>query len=117
VLENRVLRAILGPKREEMTGGWKRLHNGELNFYASPNIIRVIKSGRMRLEGHLARLGDVRNAYHIFVGKPERTRPLGRPWRRWEGNIRMVLREGGWESVDWIYLAQNRDQWRALMTR
>jgi hypothetical protein len=80
VFENRVLRRIFGPKRDEVTGGWRKLHNEELhNLYSSPTIIRVIKSRRMRWAGHVARMGERRNAYRILVGKPEAKRLLGRP--------------------------------------
>jgi hypothetical protein len=80
VFENRVLRRIFGPKREEVTGEWRKLHNEELhNLYSSPNIIRMIKSRRMRWAGQVARMGEKRNAYRILVGKPEGRRPLGRP--------------------------------------
>jgi hypothetical protein len=104
VSENRVLRRIFGPEREEVVGGWRRLHNEELhNLYASSNIIRVIKSRKMR------RVGEMRNAYKILVGKPEKKRPLERPKSRWEDNMRMYVREIGWEGVDWIHLAQDRD--------
>jgi hypothetical protein len=80
VFENRVLRRICGPKRDEVIGGWRKLHNEELNnLYCSPSIIRIIKSRRMRWAGHVARMGEKRNAYRILVGKPEGKRPLGRP--------------------------------------
>jgi hypothetical protein len=83
VFENRVLRKIFGPKRDEVIGGWRKLHNEELhNLYCSPSIITIIKSRKMRWEGHVARMGAKRNAYKIFVGKPEGKRPLGRPRRR-----------------------------------
>jgi hypothetical protein len=83
VFENRALRAIFGPKRDEVTGSWRKLHNEELhNLYSSPSIIRIIKSRRMRLAGHVARMGKKRNAYRILVGKPEEKRPLERPRRR-----------------------------------
>jgi hypothetical protein len=92
------------------------MHNEKLhNLYCSPSIIRIIKSRRMRWAGHVARMGEKRNAYRILVGKPEGKRPLGRPRRRWEDNIRMDLREIGWGGMDWIDLAQDRDQWRALV--
>jgi hypothetical protein len=97
VFENRVLRRILGPKRDEATGEWRRLHNEELNdLYSSPNINRVIKSRRMRWVWHVARLGEKRGAYRILVGRPEGRQPLGRPRRRWEDNIKMDLQEVGW---------------------
>jgi hypothetical protein len=89
-----VLRKIFRPKREEVAGGWRRLHHGELHdFHALRNIFGVIKSRRVRCSGHVARTGDMRNAYKILVRKPERKRPLGRPGRRWEDNIRMDLTE------------------------
>jgi hypothetical protein len=80
-------------------------------------ILRVIKSRRMRWAGHIAHMDDMRNAYNILVGKLEGKRPLGRPRRRWEDNIRMDLREIGWEGVDWMHLAQDRDKWRARVNR
>jgi hypothetical protein len=89
-----VLRIIFGPKRAEVTGGWRKLHNEELhNLYSSPVIIRTIKSKRTRWAGHVARMGEKRNAYRILVGKPEEKRPLGRPRRRWVDNIKMDVRE------------------------
>jgi hypothetical protein len=106
VFENRLLRRIFGPMRDEVTGEWRRLHNEELNdLYSSPNIIRVIKSGRMRWEGHVARMGDRRGAYSVLVGRPEGRRPFGRPRRRWEYNIKTDLQEVGWGGVAWIDLA------------
>ena len=97
MFENRVLRGIFGPKRDEVTGEWRRLHNEELNdLYSSPNIIRVIKSRRMRWAGHVARMGEGRGAYRVLVGRPEGRRPFGRPRRRWEDNIKMDLQEVGW---------------------
>jgi hypothetical protein len=85
---------IFGPKRHEATGEWRRLHNEELNdLYSSPNIIRVIKWRRMRWAGHVARMGEKRGAYRILVGRPEGRRPLGRPRRRWEDNIKIDLQE------------------------
>jgi hypothetical protein len=116
VFENRVLRRIFGPKRDEATGGWRKLHNEELhNLYSSPSIIRMIKSRSMRWAGHVARMGEKRNAYGILVGKPEGKRPLGRLRRRWVDNIKINLREIGWDGMDWIDVAQDRDQWRALV--
>jgi hypothetical protein len=82
-----LLKRIFGPKRDEVTGGWRKLHNEELNnLYSSPSIIRMIESRRMRSAGHVARLGERRNAYRILVGKPEGRRPLERPRRRWVDN-------------------------------
>jgi hypothetical protein len=98
--ENRVLRKISGPKRAEVAGGWRRLHYEELhNLDASPNVIRVIKSRKI-LAGHVVRMGEMRNAYSILVGKPEGKRPLGRLGHRWENDIRIDLREIEWEGVD-----------------
>jgi hypothetical protein len=116
VFENRVLRRIFGPKRDEVTGGWRKLNNEELHgLYSSPNIVRVIKARRMRWAGHVARMGEVRGASNILVGSPEGRRPLGRPRRRWEDNIKMDLREIGFGDVDWIHWAQDSDRWRALV--
>jgi hypothetical protein len=116
VFENRVLRRIFGPKRDEVTGGWRKLHNEELHgLYSSPIIVRVIKARMMRWAGHMARMGEVRGAYNILGGRPEGRRPLGRPRRRWEDNIKMDLREIGFGYVDWIHWAQDRDRWRALV--
>jgi hypothetical protein len=116
VFENRVLRRIFGPKRDEVTGKWRRLHNKELYaLYSSPNIIRVIKSRGLRWAGHVARMGERKGAYRALVKKPERRRPLGRPRRRWEDNIKIDLREVGWGGMDWINLAQDRDRWPALV--
>ena len=117
VLENMVLRRIFGPRRDEVTGEWRRLHNEELNdLYSSPNIVRAIKSRRMRWAGHVARMVEEREVYRVLVGKPEGRRPLGRPGRRWVDNIRMDLHEVGCEYLDWIGLAQDRDRWRTLVS-
>ena len=117
VFENMVLRRIFGPRRDEVTGEWRRLHNEELNdLYSSPNIVRVIKSKRVRWAGHVARMGDERGLYRILVGKPEGKRPLGRPRRRLVYNIRMDLQEVGCGCMDWIELAQDRDRWRTLVS-
>jgi hypothetical protein len=97
VSENRVLRRIFGPKRDEVTGEWRKLHNGELhNLYSSPDIIGQIKSRRMMWAEHVARMGEGRNVYRVLVGKPEGKRPLKRPRRRGEDGIKMDLREIGW---------------------
>jgi hypothetical protein len=88
---------------------------GDTALYASPDIIRVIKTRTMRWAGHVARIWEIRNAYKILVGKPEWKRPFRRPRHRWEDNIRMDLRETGWEGVDWIHLYQDTDQWRAVV--
>jgi hypothetical protein len=107
-----LLRRIFGPKRDEITGEWRKLHSGELhNLYSSPDIVRQIKSRRMRWAGHVARMGERRNEYRVLRGKPEGKRPLERPRRRWEGGIRMDLGEIG----EWIHLAQDRDRWRAVV--
>jgi hypothetical protein len=116
VCENRVLRRILGLKRHEVTWEWRKLHNEELNdLYSSFNIVRVIKSRRMRWAGHVARMWEERGVYRVLVGKPEGKRPLGRHRRRWEDNIRMDLKEVGCVGMDWIELAQDRDRWRVIM--
>jgi hypothetical protein len=117
VFENRVLRRILGPKRDEVTEEWRKLYNAELhNLYSSPDIIRQVKSRRMRWAGHVARMVQERKVYKVLVGKPAGRRPLGRPRRRWEDGVRMDLRETGLEGVDWIRLAQDRDRWRAVVS-
>jgi len=116
MFENMVLR-IFGPRRDEVMGKWRRLHNEELNdLYSSPNIVRVIKSERMRWAGHVARMGEEREVYRVLVGKPEGRRPMGRPRRRWVDNIRMDLQEVGCGNMDWIGLAQNRDRWRTFLS-
>ena len=108
MFENRVLRRMFGPKRDGITGEWRKLHNEELNsLYSSPNIVRVIKSRRMRWAGHVARMEEGRGVHKVLVAKPEGKRPLGRPRRRWEDNIKMDLQEvvmgTGWS-------------WRALVS-
>ncbi|KAJ4435460.1 hypothetical protein ANN_18076 [Periplaneta americana] len=116
VFENKVLRKIFGAKRDEVTGEWRKLHNTELHaLYSSHDIIRKIKSRRLRWAGHVARMSESRNAYRVLVGTPEGKRPLGRPRRRWENNIKMDLREVGYDDREWINLAQDRDQWRAYV--
>jgi hypothetical protein len=108
VFENRVLRKIFGPKRNEVIREWRKLHNEELNdLYSSPNIVRVIKSRRMRLAGHVARMGKGRGVYRVLVGKSEEKRPLGRPRRRWEDYNKMGLQEvgcGGCIGSSWLRL-------------
>jgi len=117
VFENMVLRRIFGPRRDEVTGEWRRLHNEEPNdLYTSPNIVRVIKSRRMRWAGHVARMGEEREVYRVLVGKPEGRRPLGRPRRRWADNIRTDLQEVRCVYMEWIGLAQDRDRWRTLVS-
>jgi hypothetical protein len=115
VFEKRVLRRIFGPMREE-DGSWRKLHNDELHgLYSSPNIVRVIKSRRMRWAGHVACMGEGRGAYRVLVGRPEGKRPLGRPRCRWEDNIKMDLKEIGIDGANWIQLAQDRVQWQAFV--
>jgi hypothetical protein len=110
VFENRGLK-IFGPKRDEVIGRWRTLHNEKLhNLYCSPGIIRIIKIDRA-----CSRIGQKRNAYGILVGKPEGKRPLRRPRSRWANDIRMNHREMGCGGMDWIDLVQNRDQWKALV--
>jgi hypothetical protein len=105
-----VLRRIFGPKRDEVTGFWRKLRNEELhNLYFSASTIIMIKSRRMRLAGNLARIGENENAYRILVGKLEGKRPLGRPRRRWVVNIKMDLRKMGWDDMHEIHLAQHSD--------
>jgi hypothetical protein len=117
VFENRVLRRIFGPKRDEVMGEWRKLHNVELhNLYSSPDIIRQVKSRRLRWAGHVTCMGEEREVYKVLVGKPEGKRPLGRPRRKWEDGMRMDLREIGLGGVDWIRLPQDRDRWRAVVS-
>ena len=116
VFQSVVMRRIFGPKEDEVTGEWKKLHNEELNdLYCSPNIVGVIKSRRMRFAGHVAHMGEGRGAYRVLVGKPEGKRPLVRPRHRWEVNIKMDLQEAGCGGMDWIEVAQDRDRWQALV--
>jgi hypothetical protein len=118
VFENRVLRRIFGPKRDEVTGEWRKLHSEELhNLYISPDIIWQVKPRRMRWAGYVARMVEERKVYGVLVGKPAGKRPLGRPRRRWEDEIRKDLWEIGWDGgVDWIRPAQDRDRWRAVVS-
>jgi hypothetical protein len=111
----KVLRRIFGPKRE-VDGSWRKLHNDELhNPYSSSNIVRVIKSRKMRWAGHMARMGEGSGVYRVLVGRPEDKRPLGRLRHRWEDNIKTDLREVGMDGANWIQLAQDRVQWRAFV--
>jgi len=101
--------------RDEVTGEWRKLHKEELrDVYSLPNIVRMVKSRRMRWAGHVARMGEGRGVYRFLVGKPEGKRPMGRPRRRWEDNIKMDLQEVG-RGADWMELTQDRDRWRALV--
>jgi hypothetical protein len=111
VFENRVLRRIFGPKRDEVMGAWRKLHNEELHdLYSSVSTIRIIKSRRVRWMGHVALMGEKRNTHRLLFGKLVGRGPLGRPRRRWMDNIRMVLGEVGWGDVDWIGLAKDRNR-------
>jgi hypothetical protein len=117
-LEEEVIRineAKDGPKRPKKYLENILIKNSIHNLYSSPNIIRLVKSMKMRWAGHVARMGETRNACRILVGKPEGNRPLGRSRRRWVDNIKMDLREIGWDGRDLIVLAEDRDQWRALV--
>jgi len=112
-----VLRRIFGPKRDDVTGEWRKLHNEELSdLYCSPHVVRVIKSRRMKWVGNVAQMGESRDVYRVLVGKTERKRPLGRPRRRWEDNIKIYLQKVGCWSKDWIDPAEDRDRWRALVS-
>ena len=116
VCGNRVLRGIFGPKRDGVTGQWRKLHSEELNdLYCPPNIVRVIKSRRVRWAGHVARMEEGRGVHKVLVGKPEGKRPVGRPRRRWEYNIKMDLEEVGKGCGDWMEVAYDRNSWRALV--
>jgi len=116
VFENRVLRRVFGPKRDEVTGEWRKLHNEELrDLYSLPNMVRVVKSRRMRWVGHVAHIGEERGVHRVLVGKPEGKRPLGRPRPRWEYNIKKDLWEVG-GGGDWMELAQDRDRWALVNT-
>jgi hypothetical protein len=105
VFENRVLRRIFGPKMAQVTGEWRKLHSGELhNLYSSPDIIRQIKSRRMRWAGYVARMGEGRNVYRVLVGKLVGKRPLERPRRRWADGIRVDLEVIGWGGCGFTWL-------------
>jgi hypothetical protein len=106
---------IFRPKREK-DGSWRKLHNDELHsLYSSRNIVRVIKTRRLRWAGHVARMWEGRCVYRVLVGRPECKRPLGRPRRRWEDNIKLDLGEIGIDGANWIRLAQDRVRWRSFV--
>jgi len=116
MFENRVLRRIFGPKRDEVIRGWTKLHNEEFyDLYSSPRIVPVIRSRRTRWAGHVMRMGEKRGIYRVLVGKPEGKRPYGRPRHRWEDNIKMELQEVGCGGMDWIELAKDRERWQTLV--
>ena len=116
MFENRVLRRVFGPKRDKILREWRKLHNEELNdLYCSTNIVRVIKSRRMRWAGHVTRMGKRKGICRVLVGKPDGKRPLGRTRRRLEDNIKMYLQEVGCGGMDWIELAQDKDRWWELV--
>ena len=116
VFGNRVLGKVFGPKRDELTGEWRKTHNEELNdLYSLPNIVRVVKSRRMRWAGHVVRMGEDIVMHRVLVVKPEGKRPLGKPRRSWEDNIKMDFQEVGGGRGDWMELARDRDRWRALV--
>jgi hypothetical protein len=118
VLEKSVLRKTLRPKKDKVTGEWRKLHDEELHDtykYSSPNIIRVSKGRRMKWAGHVARIGGGRGEYKALMGRHDEKRPPGRPRHRWEDNAKMDLQEVGWGGMDWIDLAQNRDKWQAVV--
>jgi hypothetical protein len=111
LFEARVLRRIFEPKRDEVTREWRKLHNEEINnLYFPPNIIQVIKSRRMALPSHVARMGERRGVYRVLVGKPEGKRPLVRPIRRWKVDIKIDLQEIGCGGIDWIEMTLDRDR-------
>jgi hypothetical protein len=117
VFENMVLRRIFGSKSDGVTGEWRRLHKEELNdLYYSPNIVRVIKSRRMRWAGHVACVGEERGGIGSWWGEPDGKIPLGRHGHRWVDNIRMDLQEVGCGYMDWIGLAQDSDSWRTVVS-
>jgi hypothetical protein len=116
VFENRVLRTIFWPKRDEVRGEWRKLHNEKLiDLHSSSNIIQAIKSRRMRWAGYAASMSESRGVYWVLVGKPEGKSSLGRPRCRWEYTIKVYLQEVGRAGMDWIHLVQDRDRWRALV--
>jgi hypothetical protein len=116
LFENKVFRRIFEPKRDEVTGERRKLHSEEFHkLYSCPNITRQIKSRRMRWTGHVARMGEERKVHKVLVGNPEGKRLLGKPKSRWEDGIKMDLKQTGWESVEWIHLAQDRGRWLAVV--
>jgi hypothetical protein len=116
VFENRVLRRVFGPKRDEVTGKWRKLNNKELNdLYSLPNIVLVVKSRRMKCAGHVACMVDDRGVHRVLVGRPKGKKPLGRPRRRREDNFKRDLQKVGGGRGDWMELAQDKDRWRALV--
>jgi hypothetical protein len=115
VFQNRVKRGIFGPDRDKVTGEWRKLHNEKLNNLYSLNIVRVNKSRRIRLAGHVAHVGESRGVFRVLVVKPEGKRLLGRPRHRWEDNMKMDPQEVGCKDVDLIDISQNRDRWWALV--
>jgi hypothetical protein len=115
-IPNKLLRRTFGPKREDMSRGWRKLHNEKLyNLHSSSCTITIVKTMMIRWAEHVALTGEKRNAYRILVGKPEGKKPPGKSRHRWEVNIKMDLREIRWCGTDWIRLAQDREQWRALV--
>ena len=111
MFENEVLRSVFGPKRDEVRGEWRKLHNGELRvLYSSANNVRMMKSRIMRWTGHVARMGQGRGVFRVLVGKPGGKRPLGRSRHGWEGNIKIDLQEVGFGGMDWIEMAHDRDR-------
>jgi len=106
------------PKRDKVTGEWRKSHNEELSYrYSLPNIVWVVKSRRMRWAGNVAPMGEGRGLHRVLVGKPEGKRPMGRPRRRWKDNIKLDLQEVGGACGDWMELAEDRDRWRALVSK
>ena len=116
MFENRVLRRVFGPKRDQVTGELRKLHNELSDLYPLLNIVWMVKSRRMRWARHVARMEEGRGVHRVMVGKPEGSRPLGRPRRRWEDNIKTDLQEVGGGFGDWVELAWDRDRWRALVS-
>jgi hypothetical protein len=107
---------IIRERRDEVTGEWRKLHNEEPNdMYSLANIVRVVRSRRMRWVGHVARMGEGRGVHRVLMGRPEGRRPLGRPRHRWEDNIKMDIQEVGGDCGDWMERAQDRDRWRTLV--